>query len=70
MPKFLDADWMETSSCMETMNYECMLQGDMSISFAENVEVDGGRTWACPCSVVTWDAVGVEGKHPSLLRLS
>ena len=29
--------------------------------------MSSGRTWACPCSVFTWDTVGVVGSYPSLL---
>ena len=32
--------------------------------FVESVEVGGGRTWACRCSIFTCDSVGVEVNIP------
>ena len=38
----------------------------MLISFAESVDVYGGRTWAFPCSVFTWYIVEMDGKDLGL----
>ena len=56
-------------------SHECWVELQMvhlEVFFYESEEVDGRKNWlgACTCSVFTWDAVGVVGKQPSLLRTS
>ena len=84
MPNIIHSEQIETTYWIMPMNSECILWGDM-LSFSaksdkmdrgpwsfldKSVEVDGGKTWYWPCSVLTWDAVGMKVKQPSLLRPS
>ena len=67
-PKFLDTHLLYSSDWITATGSDWSLWGDILSPFVKRVEVERGRTWTCPCSIFTWDTVGVEGKHISPLR--